>query len=185
MNTAFEKNNQIGVSVVEVIICLGIAAVIIFSISQALAATHRLNTTSDSQEKALNYAKQSLEILTDTKNSQFSCTCSSCTNSCTRPSDGQTCSLRTGYTSCWTTYANGLNLNSPLHLVWQTNKWILVSGSEIIANDNSFQRQISLENLSGNPDRKKITVKVSWTENNITKEISLSTILTAWENISP
>jgi Tfp pilus assembly protein PilV len=71
MDIRKEKTNQAGVGVVEVIICLGIAAVIIFSISQALAATHRLDTASNVQEQALAYGKQAMEITTQIINTTF------------------------------------------------------------------------------------------------------------------
>lgn len=65
------KKNQSGFSVIEVIICLGIATVIILSIGKAIAATHQLDTASNVQEKALAYGKQAMEITTQIMNTNF------------------------------------------------------------------------------------------------------------------
>jgi hypothetical protein len=66
-----DKKNQKGISIIEVVICLGIAVVIIFSIGKALAATHRLDTASGIQEQALAYGKQAMEITTQIMNTNF------------------------------------------------------------------------------------------------------------------
>jgi len=65
------KKNQKGMSIIEVVICLGIAVVIIFSIGKALAATHRLDTASNVQEQALAYGKQAMEITTQIMTTNF------------------------------------------------------------------------------------------------------------------
>lgn len=184
-----EKNNQ-GTILLEVLICIGIAVVLIFSIGKALAATHRLDTASSEKEMALAYARQSMEIMAEIKNNEFACVCNTINPPihCTEKKTGNTClcnSLLPGYTSCFVSSPGESTTTGPFQLALQSNQWVLVSGIETIAENPAFTRQIHIENISGDPNRKKVSVTVHWTEQNQSKETSLSTILTAWENISP
>ncbi|MFC1687410.1 type II secretion system protein J [Patescibacteria group bacterium] len=196
------RNNK-GVSVVEVLIALSMGGILVVSIGGVLASVHNNDVTSELREKALGYARQSLEIVTEIKNQEFACECTSsggqdiCTgNTCTKSNDAQVCTLPSAYTSCWTQYRHGLVSNSPLHIVSGGFGWQLAAGSEIISTDPIFSRDITIVNLQrdvdGNivesggtvdPNTKKTTVTVSWTERGNAKEVSLSTILTAWENL--
>lgn len=64
-------NNNSGFSVIEVLISLAMAAIIITAIGSSLSSIHKLNTASAVKEKALAYAKQSMEAATDLKNKDF------------------------------------------------------------------------------------------------------------------
>ena len=193
------KKNQEGMSVIEVLISIGMAGIIIVGVGNSLASSHKLDTASGMKEKALAYAKQSIEIVTEIKNDQFACRCDidTCSDICTKASDGQTCTLFGGYDSCWTEYPIGLTNNYPLHLdLSPGGGWELAYGEEIIVSDPLFTRVISIDNLYRDADgyivdsggtldinTKKVTVTVKWTEQNNSKEINLTTILTAWENL--
>ena len=81
--------NRKGASVIEVLLSIGLTAVLIASIGGSLAAVHRLNTASGVKEKATAYAEQAMELITEFKNNPnnnfsdpiASCTVASCPNS--------------------------------------------------------------------------------------------------------
>jgi type II secretory pathway component PulJ len=189
MNNLF-KNNQKGFSVVEVLISLTMAGIIIVSVGNVMASTHKLDTASAMKEKASAYAKESMETINGMKNDAFSCVCDSdhCDSEdprhCYRDVD-HNCTLLNGYNSCWTEFPKYTRSNSPLHLEQISEKWQLVDGEETITSDPLFTRVIIIENLNGDTNRKKITTKVSWSEKGQPKNVSLSTILTAWEDLTP
>ncbi len=194
------KNNSGGFSVVEVLVSLSMAAIIVLSIGQAVAAVHRVNNAGEQKEKALALAKQSLEIMTEIKNDSFACVCDSdsCAGGdlCTKVSDAQSCSLFGGFNSCWTEYPDNLAVNYPLQLEQNGGTFRLIYGIETVTSQPGFTREIVIENLQrdnngdivetgGTQDinTKKITVTVKWNEQNIEKEVKVSTILTAWESL--
>ena len=184
----FNFKNKKGFGIVEVMIALGMASVILVSVGNALSSTHKLNRASEMKEKALSFAKQYLEIVTEIKNDQFACRCSAddCNSNpgqCLKATDIQICSLPEGYTSCWTEYPDGQLSNTPLSLVQNTGVWEFLSGVENITTDTRFDRQINLENIESDFNRKKVTVKVTWTEGGLNKDVTLSTILTGWQNL--
>lgn len=188
---------------VEVLIALSMGGILVASIGGVLASVHNNDVTSELREKALGYARQSLEIVTEIKNQEFACECTSsggqdiCTgHTCTKSSDGQSCTLPSAYTSCWNQYGHGLVSNSPLHIVSGGSGWQLAAGNETISADPIFSRDITIVNLqrdaNGNivesggtvdSNTKQVTVTISWTERGNPKDVSLSTILTAWENL--
>ncbi len=52
-----------GMSVIEVLVALGMASILIFSVGNLVSATHRLDSASAAQEKAVLLAQQQLEQL--------------------------------------------------------------------------------------------------------------------------
>lgn len=52
-----------GMSVIEVLVALGMASILIFSVGNLVSATHRLNSASASEEKAVLVAQAQLEQL--------------------------------------------------------------------------------------------------------------------------
>lgn len=192
--------SQRGSSVIEVLIALAMAGIIVVSIGKVLTTVHSRDLNTALQERGIAHAKESLEILSSIQNTSFACTCStdSCASSvCTKSSDGQTCALAGLYTSCWTTYPDGLTSLTPLHLVHTGTEWVLADGAEQIPADPLFTRTITIINVlrgsngdiveSGgtvDPSTKKITTQVSWLDRNgQQKDIELSTLLTGWQNL--
>ncbi|MFH0952124.1 MAG: hypothetical protein V1838_02945 [Patescibacteria group bacterium] len=195
-----KKTNNQGVSVIEIIIVIGMATILITSIGSAMAANNRLNNAGEMKSQALAYAKESMEIITEIKNDAFVCSCpgGNCppTGVCLRPSDSQSCNVFSGYSSCWTVYAVGLTTNAQLHLALVGSNWQLAPGRETITADPRYTREVSVSNLqrdsygaiveSGgtvDSNTKQVSVTVSWQENNQTREMVVTTILTAWQNI--
>ncbi len=82
-----------GVSVIEVIIALSLAAVVIAAVGNLVSATHRLTTSSAKEIQATAFAKQWSEVMSNQAKNFFS---------------GSACSPRAsaGFTTCW-------NLNPP------------------------------------------------------------------------
>jgi len=199
--SSLSKKQQPGFSVVEVIVAITMAGIIVGSINSLLASTHRLDRAGEMKEKASALAKQSLEIISDIQDEAFACRCDDIDDDCnTIPGscrkDGQpACLLLEGFQSCWTEFPDGLDLNSPLHLE-ETGGWHLAEGLETVATDPEFTREISIENLARDADghldatgtgqdsgAKKVMVTVSWQERQNDRQISLSTILTAWKEL--
>jgi len=165
--------------VVELIIAIGMAAIMIVSIGGALNSVYKLNMRSEMREKALAYAKEYLEIINEKQNDEFACICNPAPCSpCIKGS--QSCNPSTGYSSCWMKFPDGLGTNNPLYLNKITNS--LQTTPDPLDNISPFNREIAIENL-GDFNRKKITVTVTWPEQGSTKTVILSTILTGWKNL--
>lgn len=90
------------------------------------------------------------------------------------------------------TMINGLTIGAPLHPTQSGSpaKWILLADGETV---NGFSRQIVLSNVyrdsndditqsvqTLDPNTKKITATVSWSDQGETQQVSLSTYLTNW-----
>ncbi|MFA6588212.1 MAG: hypothetical protein WCT08_04025 [Patescibacteria group bacterium] len=190
-----------GISVVEILISLAMIGVIAISIGTALASNNRLAKVSLNQEKALGFAKQTLEILSVHANDFFACRCSvdNCTaNQCTHTNDGQTCIKFEGYQSCWMVLPKNLAQNSNLHLKNNAGIWQLALGAEAISEAPGFSRYITFQNLSrdadGNlvdvggtldPNSKRVIITISWQESGQNKNLDLQTELTGWKNLNP
>lgn len=183
-------HNQGGIGILEVIIAVGMATVLITSIGGALGANHRLTAAAEAKTDALAKAQEAIEIVTVIQHEAFGCSGAAGTT-CTADDD-QTCEPRDGYSSCWTAMprnASGSLPNEPLRVMpVGSTSWEL---EKIIGTPADFTPVISIKNLCRNVDgeltpscdtpdtnTKEVTVTVSWEESSI----SLSTILTAWEN---
>lgn len=175
-----------GFSIIELVVSLAILGIIVVSISSVLASTHRLYSTSRLMQQAMAYAKESLELVIQIQNNALACSCGASCTTCTA-SDGQTCNPSPGYTSCWTDKPRNLSTFTAYYLepisgVWQL-QGLATGAKETIVADPIFSREITIENIANNFNRKKVTVTVYWLERGETKQQSLSTILTAWKNI--
>jgi len=200
----FKKNinPRPGVGIIEVILTLGLLALVVVVIGKVLLSTHRLSQASELKTQALAYSQESLEIVNDSKNDLFVCRCATETcgsNTCTRGSDDQFCNLAPAYTSCWTAWPADQIGNTDFYLQSVGGSWQLVAlspgSSETIAENQRFERVISIENVlrdvdgniaaagTADPETKKVTVTVSWQERGRQNQVSLSNILTAWENL--
>ena len=161
-------HNKKGFSVVEILIAIGMTAIMIVSIGGALNSVHKLNKTSEIKEKALAYAKEYIEIINAVQNDEFGCKCTdpACSNCL--------CIPMPNYTSCWLA-TPGSDLNAKYYI--NTVNQQLLIGIETVG---SYNRWINIKNLAG-PNKKQIDVTVQ--EQATGKEVKLSTILTAWKNI--
>ncbi|MBI4092356.1 MAG: prepilin-type N-terminal cleavage/methylation domain-containing protein [Candidatus Kerfeldbacteria bacterium] len=181
------KRSERGVSVVEVLIALSIAGIVFASIGNLVLAVQRIDHSSGLREQALAYAKQSLEVVNDIKDTAFTCRCSTgdCTTTpghCQKTSgDTQTCPLLSGYTSCWTQFTNGVGSNSPLHVQNSGGSWKLVAGQD--TSDPTFTRELSITNQGGDSNVKQVLGTVSWNERGVAKSVALTLILTGWKNL--
>ena len=201
------KVNTSGVGIIEVIVALSLVGILSVSIGSVLSATYRLYRASEYKTQAFAYAQEPLEIINGIKLDLFVCSCNSDFSSlyscsggiCTRTADGQTCTPLEDYTSCWTTLPAGFNAATQYQLVESGGAWQLsglIPGSrETIIGNPSFTRSITITNVNRNAsgdidpagtadiNTKQVTVTVYWTERSEEKNISLSQIFTAWENI--
>ncbi len=198
-----QPKNQYGVSVVEVLIALSLGALLIVSIGTLVTSIHRLNTAGAFREKALGYARESVELLQLVPPTQFTCVCgvddllcssATCTKAANPP-----CTLLDGYNSCWLQVPDGLTsaqAAGQLMLSNASGSWRLVPGEEDLASrgDPGFFRSIALENENdpNNPappaspiyfNTKKATITVRWTERGAAKSASLITRLTGWRSL--
>lgn len=185
----FYQARRTGFGLIEVIIAIGMAAVIIASVGNTLAANDRLSTSSLAKEQALNYARQGIEVVQSIAQSTFGCTPLTA-GICPA---GYSCVPLTGYTSCWTSYPDnpatvGVIETGPFHLALVAGKWQLQANTETIGSSNEFTRSITINNL---PDPagltyyniKKVIVDVSWLDHGQPKNTTLTTIVTGWKNI--
>ena len=190
-----------GYAILEVIVVLGIISFFIVVIGKTLFLVNTLNATSQKQTKALYYAQESLEIINDLKNDFFACTCGSdnCIgDTCARAIDGQSCSLFSAYTSCWTEYPEGFVGQTDYFFEAVGASWqlkALTGPVETIAGDPDFQRKIIIKNIkrdangdiadsgTADPNTKQVTVIVWYEARGVVHNIKLKTILTAWENL--
>lgn len=201
-----------GMSVVEVIIALSLAAVLIASIGQVLGALRRLDEASGMREKALGYARQYAEVLeqiSPTLAGPFACDCgaSPCPGSSCTAIDGQVCTtLQAGYTSCWVAYPKGWsglglacsgNQCGPIYLAELGGQWSFAS-TEPPPADPSFHHSIVLNNqwrLNGaivpsgtagatvDWSTKKATITETWAEHGTAKSLELSTLVSGWKDL--
>lgn len=176
-----------GSTVIEVLISLGLAVFLIVVLGNLISSLRRLDTAQNFRQRATAHIRDSLEIITAQQNELFTCHSGNCTCAggvCSR-TDGQTCTLLAGYSSCWTPYAFNINTEGPLHLAEIGGVWQLVSGSEIVPQDSSFTRTITVINVDGDPNRKEIKVRLSWREGGDSKVYEVATLLTAWADFTP
>ncbi len=158
---AERTRNQRGASVIEILIALGMGAVIIASVGNVLLSVQRVSAESANKEKAVAYARQALEIVAAQQGALFSC--STTAGPCA-------CVPLAGYTSCWPAYNGAVVAPFP-------------------AIDPAFTRAVTAADWkrgdTGVPDTnvKKIVSTVSWVERGNTKSVSLSLILSAWKNL--
>lgn len=180
--------NRKGVSVIEVLIALGMGAIIIASVGDVLLSVQRVSAESANKERAVAYAQQAIERLQASVNSlvhnPFSCsvvaTATSCSNGSPNP-----CTPVTGYSNCWSEYPINSSSNGPWYID-DTLTWH--SGVETVG---VFSQSIQFTNTDPDcsvvpPIRcniKVATVDVSWVERMVPKVVRLSTVLTAWKNL--
>lgn len=180
-----------GFGVVEVLLSLGMLAIIVVAVGNSLAANDRLSVTSFNRDQALNYARQALEIVQQIKNQEFSCSLTGTNTTCNNGSP-QDCTPLTGYTSCWSQFptktGGGYWSNGPLQLVFVNPAWELQDGTETIG---PFTRSLMINNSDAScppaaaPNHcnmKTVAATVAWTENGATKNVTLSTEITGWQN---
>jgi prepilin-type N-terminal cleavage/methylation domain-containing protein len=181
--------NQRGVSLIEVLVALTMATVVIASVANLVSAVNRLNTTSGHRETAVSYTKQTLEVMADIANAQFACRCSaggSCAGTtCTRTADSKSCTLASGYTSCWTTEPQGES-GSDFALSDAGGAWDLVATSnpngELIG-AGPYSRKVTVTNVGGDSNVKHVVGTVTWDEAGVGKSVAFTTMLTAWKNL--
>ncbi len=177
-----------GSMVIEILLSLSIVAVIAVVIGNTLLAVHRLEGNSQMRVKALAYARQGMEMMEQLQNNVSIFRCSSATaGAVCNASDGQQCTPpSSAYNSCWTPRPRDLTsytFGEPLHLDNGSGSWKLVANSESYAASGvTYNRSLSFVNGSDS-NQKTVTVTVSWVERGAAKNITLSTVLTAWKNI--
>lgn len=187
-----------GFGIIEVIVTLSIIVIIVTIIGQVLASVYRAYQASEHKTEALTYVQEPIEIINGFKNNLFGCSCpvagAHC-DTCTR--DGQSCNPKTDYSSCW---LENPNLSSWQTVVLALGETALAPGEKkIMTLHPAFSRKIIIKNLKRTPageldlaeadpasiidlNTKKVTAIVYWQERGVEKNVSLSTIFTAWEN---
>ena len=193
--------NNKGYSLIEVIIVISIIAMLVVSMGKALILISQTPASARAQIEARSYAQSPLEKINIIKNSQFACTCGGdvCVgNTCTRSSDGQSCTMAAAYTSCWTAYPADLVGVSNFYIDKIGADWELFNmgaSEKLVSSDPLVYRRINIVNAerdaAGNivssgaidPNTKLITVSVSFPSRRATSTLELKTMLTAWENL--
>jgi prepilin-type N-terminal cleavage/methylation domain-containing protein len=195
-------SNNKGYSLVEVIIVISIIAMLVVSMGKALILISQTPASARAQIEARSFAQNPLEIITQIQHSEFACTCASdvCAgNTCTRPSDGQSCTTAAAYTSCWTAYPANLVGQNDFYLENIGGNWQLIglggTPEKLVSTDPLIYRRINIVNVerdaAGNivspgtadPNTKLITVSLSFPGRRGTSTTELKTMLTAWESL--
>lgn len=171
-----------GTSVIEVIIAIGLAAVVIAAIGNLIGATHRLTTASGKEIQAAAYAKEWIELVSVpvTTQSMFGCTCDTLgacpggsPNICTIGTQTCRADSRPGFSSCW--------VEAPMDvgsfIFSGSGPWTM---TESLA--SGFTRTMTISNPSADFNVKKVLVEVSWQSGSTTRQTELSTFLTAWKD---
>lgn len=191
-----------GTSVIEILLALSMSAIIFLSVGKVLAAVQTTNSLTRQKENALALAKESIEVITEIQHETFGCNCTthdcaSLPGSCVRAdtTGNQSCALPSIYTSCWTQFPKDLSTLTPLHIEKAAGTWVLLQDEEQIVADTTYKRSITIENLQRDangtlveaggtvdPNTKRITSNVKWSHNGNDKEVTLSILLTSWEN---
>jgi type II secretory pathway pseudopilin PulG len=194
---------QSGFGIVEVVVVLGMIGIVVVGIGKVLGAVNQASHSSQLRARAFGYIEEALELVNDNKNNFFACACvtEGCSSdTCTRGSDGQSCTLVGAYTSCWTPYPAGLVNETLFYLDKPASDWQLQplsSGTtETVAADPLFERSITITNVNrdsngdivetgGTPDpnTKKVTVTVNWNDRGGPRSFTEALLLTAWENL--
>ncbi|MBU1164364.1 hypothetical protein KKA15_02250 [Patescibacteria group bacterium] len=204
METITIKNRQEGFGIVEILVSLGLVAVMVLSIVQVIDSVYRLQRSSNFKTKAIAYAQMPLEIINDNKN-LFSCdcvndTCSGDPQICTSSTDGQSCQPFEDYDICWTYYPVGQVGHNRFYLDKVGSDWNLYNLAagveETIPSDSNYTRVLIIENIerdtlgdmveSGgttDPNTKKIKSIVYWQERGEKRSYTLETIITLWKNL--
>lgn len=171
-----------GVSVIEVLIALGMGAIIIASVGNALLSVKRVGSESAHREQAVAYAQQALEVVNEQRNTLFP-KCNGTPGICT--GGGQSCTIQLGYTSCWLSLPGVVGV--PLPAVDPFTRVVTVKDSK--------------QGDTGNNDSnvKQVEARVFWKKDNIetcascqngctncnticrSRCIELTSILTAWK----
>jgi Tfp pilus assembly protein PilV len=190
MRQAF-RHHQRGLSVVEVLIALGLAAVIVASVGNALAAANRAGVASGNRDQASALAQEVLEVVTSIQAKSFACSASNggviAGSTCTI--GAQNCTLLPGYASCWTTLPPGLG-NGPYYIHKDVSGRYLLDNNTFAQNhapidsdpSGKYWHSVAVSNINGDANRKLVTATIGWTEHELSKSLSLSTVLTGWRN---
>lgn len=174
MRLHLHPDGERGVSVVEVLIALGMAGIIISSVGGVVLSIERIDRDNALKESAIEYARQSLEIVGEQRNTLFACSCNSggdCSvaGKCTKAGIG-TCDLASGYTLCWPSFNGEVTAGLP-------------------AVDPRYTRKVTAENWQRgdtgvlDANVKKVTATISWTDRGVTKQTVLTTVVSAWKNL--
>ncbi len=192
-----------GFSIIEVIIALGMAVIVIAAVSNLVAATHRLTSSSGKEVQATAFAKQWIELVSSQAKTLFAGT------------PGTNCSARTaaGFSTCWQLYPSGISCSSPnkayRYLSASSTIDCVDPASTSYPTDQDFHptadltRTMTITTLARNADgslnpsgvvttacnntgyttsndcnTKLITVTVKWASG----KSQLSTVVTAWKN---
>jgi type II secretory pathway pseudopilin PulG len=191
------KNNKAGMSIIEVLVVIGIAAILILSVGKVLSSLEAMKRAGETRSKTNLLAQEPLEIINDMKNELFACV-SPIGATCTRPSDGQTCDKTPPYNSCWTDYPKDQVGQTRFYLERTGTAWTLRAlgaDPETVASDPGYRREIVIENIqrdangdiapSGtfDPNSKRVRVTV-WQESPFpSAPVSVSLLLTAWKSL--
>ena len=187
--------NQRGFSILEVIIALAMTVIVVVVIGKSLSAILRLANASQLKTEAFIYAQESLELATAFKNDFFSCSGSTGVPCVT--TDSQSCTPNSPYTSCWVAYPIGFEDETEFFVNGSYELELLDNGNpEPVPANPFFSRKITIQTLRRNattfdidpagtldPGTKQITVTVFWNERGHTKSESMSSIVTAWQNL--
>lgn len=196
--------NNSGFGVIEVVVSLALTAILVVSLGNVIGSVHRIYGVSENKARAYAFAQEPIEILNVIKNEYFACICDisgSCSGDiCTSSADSQVCTLRDGYTTCWLLTPKNLLTATTFYVIQDNGVWQLrglaPGARESVLADPFYTREIIIANVPRNVDgnidpagtitnydTKKITVNVYWNERGIEKNVSISTILTAWQNL--
>lgn len=151
-----------GTSVIEVLVALSIGGVIIASVGNLITSIHRVDSTSNHSTQALGIARESLEAVAGLwaqNPSDVSCPSNPCATRYLQ---------RTG--SAWQLTGVNPSPDAPLQ------------SSLLIENLYRSGGQIVTSGGTEDPATKRISATVTWTERSVTKQQTLSTVLTDWRH---
>ncbi len=162
-----------GHTIIEVLISISILAVATVSVGSLIESLRTTDRATSNKAQASALAQQSLEIATAIARQEFRCEGGACT----------TCTPNTsvGYTSCWEN-CPARGCTATYHVAKNAGSWSLMHGSEAVGTSPIFSRALTITPVDVDGQVKQITATVSWEEKSRTREATISTIVSAWQN---
>jgi len=156
------KERQKGIGIIEVLISISIITIVFFSFLTLSQYSLKLQSQNKSKLEAANIAIETIEAARSFRNENWD--------------NFFALSIGTLYYPVISNNKWTLELDNPGLINGKYNRWIIVESVLRDANDN-----INNSGIEDNQTR-KITALVQWQDREQTKEISLNTYLTNWNN---
>lgn len=163
-----------GSAVIEILVSLGMVAVLAMVIGSTFMAVHRLEASAQLTGRALHYAREYLELMASIKDKAFVCVGAGCS-----------CTIPPGYHSCWPHNPIGLSgvtSSTQFKLAQESGQWVLKKDQTEVISGTPYTRWLQLEDVGSDTNVKQATVTVTWPERGATRQVKLSSVYAAWKD---